>query len=317
MIYRSLAEIPADFGPCAITIGNFDGVHRGHREILRRVIEAAREEGWKSAALTFDPHPTKLVAPAEAPHLLTTPEQRARLMEQYGLDEILILPFTRDVANLPPEEFVRTLLVDKLGARAVVVGDNFRFGHRAAGDVTTLEELGMKYSFETEVVEAVVWRNRIISSTLIRRVIASGDVSLACRMLGRPYALEGPVVHGEGRGAKQTVPTLNLDATAEVMPKTGVYVTRTRDLENAREWPSVTNVGYNPTFDGHQLKVETYLLSSLHGPSPRAIAVEFLRWVREERKFESPDALKTQIVRDVERAQIYFRRLGEMTASAR
>ncbi len=317
MIYRSLAELPADFGPCAITIGNFDGVHRGHREILRRVIAMAREEGWKAAALTFDPHPTKLVAPAEAAHLLTTPEQRARLMEEYGIDEVLILPFTRDIANYSPEEFVRELLVDKLGARAVVIGDNFRFGHRAAGDVTTLEELGAKYSFETEIVEAVVWRHRIISSTVIRRFIAAGDVSLACRMLGRPYALEGKVVHGAGRGAKQTVPTLNLETSAEALPKTGVYVTRTRDLESAREWPSITNVGYNPTFDGHQLTVETYLLSSLHGPSPQRISVEFLRWVREERKFESPEALKSQILRDVERAQIYFRRLGEMTASAR
>jgi len=317
MIYRNLSDLPGGFGPCAITIGNFDGVHRGHRQILRRVIAIAREEGWKAAALTFDPHPTKLVAPAEAPHLLTTPEQRARLMEEYGIDEVLILPFTREIANYSPEEFVRELLVDKLGARAVVVGDNFRFGHRAAGDVTTLEELGAKYSFETEIVEAVVWRHRIISSTVIRRFIAAGDVSLACRMLGRPYALEGKVVHGAGRGAKQTVPTLNLEPTAEALPKTGVYVTRTRDLETKREWPSITNVGYNPTFNGHQITVETYLLSSLHGPSPLAIAVEFLRWVREERKFESPEALKSQILRDVERAQIYFRRLGEMTASAR
>ena len=317
MIYRSLSEIPADFGPCAITIGNFDGVHRGHREILRRLIAAAREEGWKAAALTFDPHPTKLVAPSEAPHLLTTPEQRARLMEQYGVDQVLILPFTREIANFSPEEFVRELLADKLSARAVVVGDNFRFGHRAAGDVQTLEELGTKYSFETEIVEAVVWRHRIISSTAIRRFIAGGEVSLACRMLGRPYALVGEVVHGAGRGATQTVPTLNLEPKAEALPKTGVYVARTRDLESEREWPSITNVGYNPTFDGHKLTVETYLLSSLHGPSPRAIAVEFLRWVREERKFESPEALKSQILRDVERAQIYFRRLGEMTASAR
>ena len=317
MIYRSLAEIPADFGPCAMTIGNFDGVHRGHREILRKVVALAREESWKAAALTFDPHPTKLVAPAEAPHLLTTPDQRARLMEQHGIGEVLILPFTHEIASLAPEEFVRELLVDKLGARAVVVGDNFRFGHRATGDVETLEELGEKYSFETEIVEAVVWRHRIISSTAIRRFIAGGEVSLACRMLGRPYAIDGPVVHGAGRGAKQTVPTLNLDATAEVLPRTGVYVTRTRDCASAREWPSITNVGYRPTFDGQRLTIETYLLSSIHGAPPELISVEFLRWVREERKFESAEALKVQILRDVERAQVYFRRLGEKTAPAR
>ncbi len=317
MIYRDLAEIPGDFGPCAITIGNFDGVHRGHREILQRVIAIAREEGWKPAALTFDPHPTRLVAPAEAPHLLTTPGQRARLMQEQGIEEILILPFTREIANLAPEEFVRCLLVDKLNARAVVVGDNFRFGHRAAGDVTTLEELGSKYSFETEIVNAVVWRHRIISSTVIRRFIAAGDVSLACRMLGRPYALEGPVVRGEGRGAKQTVPTLNLEAKAEVLPKTGVYVTRTRDREGGREWPSITNVGYRPTFNGHQLTIETYLLVQLIGAAPQEISVEFLRWVREERKFENAAALKQQILHDVRRARTYFRRLKEMPAAAR
>ena len=317
MIYRSLTELPAGFGPCAMTIGNFDGVHRGHQEILRKVVAIARQEGWKPAALTFDPHPTKLVAPAEAPHLLTTPDQRARIMERHGIEEVLILPFTHAIASLGPEEFVRELLVDKLGARAVVVGDNFRFGHKATGDVTMLEELGDKYSFETEIVEAVVWRHRIISSTAIRRFIAGGEVSLACRMLGRPYAIEGPVVHGEGRGAKQTVPTLNLDATAEVLPRTGVYVTRTRDSSSAREWPSITNVGYRPTFDGQRLTIETYLLSSIHGASPELISVEFLRWVREERKFESAEALKVQILRDVERAQVYFRRLGEKTAPAR
>jgi riboflavin kinase/FMN adenylyltransferase len=317
MIYRSLAEIPHDFGPCAITIGNFDGVHLGHREILGRVFTIARQNGWKPAAVTFDPHPTKLVAPAEAPHLLTAPDQRARIMEQLGISEILILPFTHEIANLSPEEFVRELLVDKLKARAVVVGDNFRFGHRAAGDVQTLEELRTKYSFETEIVEAVVRRNRVISSTAIRRLIAAGEVSLACRMLGRPYSVEGAVVRGEGRGAKQTVPTLNLDTKAEVLPKTGVYVTRTRERGSATEWPSITNVGYRPTFNGQRLTVETYLLSSIHGAPPELISVEFLRWVREERKFEGPEALKNQILRDVERAQVYFRRLGEITAPAR
>src|ERR1700693_1039098 len=317
MIYRSLAEIPHDFGPCAITIGNFDGVHLGHREILRRVIAIARKKGWKPAAVTFDPHPTNLVAPAEAPHLLTPPDQRARIMEQLGIEEVLIVPFTHEIANLSPEEFVRELLADKLKARAVVVGDNFRFGHRAAGDVQTLEELRTKYGFETEIVEPVVRRNRVISSTAIRRLIAAGEVSLACRMLGRPYPVEGPVVRGEGRGAKQTVPTLNLDTKAEVLPKTGVYVTRTRESNGPRNWPSITNIGYRPTFNGHGITIETYLLSSLEGASPDEISVEFLRWVREERKFENAEALKAQILRDVGRAQAYFRRVEEMTAPAR
>jgi len=316
MIYRSLAEISADFGPCAITIGNFDGVHLGHQEILRQVVEIARGKGWRSAAVTFHPHPTKLVAPERAPRLLTTPEQRARLIEQRGIDEVLILPFDLRVAHLAPEDFVRDILVDKLKTRAILVGDNFRFGHRAAGNVDTLEELGGKYSFETDVVPPVTWRNRIISSSAIRDAIESGHVSIACRMLGRPYPLEGVVVHGSGVGARQTVPTLNLQTDAEVLPKTGVYITRTRDRMRPREWPSITNVGYRPTFNGHGLSIETYLLTALDGPTPSEISVEFLRWVRDERKFDSPEALKAQILRDAARAHAYHRRLRTTTASA-
>ena len=308
MIYRNLAEVPRGFGPCAITIGNFDGLHRGHRRIIQRVVTIARAHVWKAAVLTFDPHPTKLVAPERAPRLLSTPEQRARLMLEQGIDEVLILPFTADIAKLTPEEFVRDILVGKINARAVLVGDNFRFGYRAAGNARMLDEFGRKYGFETEIAKAIVWRGRVISSSEIRRLIEAGDVARACRMLGRPYALEGVVVRGEGVGSKQTVPTLNLQTQAEVLPKTGVYVTRTHDRKRARDWASITNVGYRPTFNGHHLTIESYLLDPLEGAPPEEIAVEFLRWVREERKFDSPEALKKQILRDVSRAHTYFRR---------
>lgn len=317
MIYRSLTAVPDDFGPCAITIGNFDGVHRGHQQILRQVIAVAREEGWKSAVLTFDPHPAKLVAPANAPRLLMTLEERIKTVLGQGIDEILILPFNENIAALEPEDFVREILVDKLKARGVLVGENFHFGKRAAGDAAMLEELGGRFSFESEIIEPVVWRGRVISSSEIRRSIEAGDVSTACRMLGRPYALTGAVVPGEGRGSKQTVPTLNLDTRAEVQPKNGVYVTRTRERGSSREWPSITNVGYRPTFDGRNRTIETYLLAPLEGAPPPEIAVELLRWVREERKFENADALKKQILRDVNRAQAYFRRLGQIAAPAR
>jgi len=317
MIYRSLAEVPADFGPCAVTIGNFDGVHRGHQQIMRRVVAIAREHGWKSAVLTFDPHPTKLVHPDRAPRLLTTPEERAKLTEEQGIDEVLILPFTRDIAKLTPEEFVREILVGKLKTREVLVGDNFHFGHKAAGNAETLSELGRTCGFEADVAKVITCRGRIISSSEIRRLIEAGSVSLAGRLLGRPYTLEGAVVSGEGVGSKQTVPTLNLDTQAEVLPKTGVYITRTRDRGSSREWPSITNVGHRPTFDGHRLTIETFLLSGLDGAAPQQIAVEFLRWVREERKFQDAAALKAQILRDVGRAQAYFRRLGGVAASAR
>jgi riboflavin kinase/FMN adenylyltransferase len=317
MIYRSLAEVPADFGTCAITIGNFDGVHQGHSQIMQRVRAIAREHGWKAAVLTFDPHPSKLVAPSRAPSLLTTPEQRARLILGQGIDEILILPFTREVAGLTPEEFVREILTGKLKAGAVLVGDNFRFGNRAAGDARTMQQLGRQYGFSTEIVNAISWRGRIISSSEIRRLLEAGNVSLGCRLLGRPYALEGRVVPGEGRGSKQTVPTLNLETHAEVLPKVGVYVTRTSESNGSRNWPSITNIGYRPTFNGHGISIETFLLSSLDAESPQEISVEFLRWIRDEQKFENADALKAQILRDVDRARAYFRRLEEMSGRAR
>lgn len=312
LVYRSLSEVPDDFGPCAITIGNFDGVHRGHQQILRQVIEAARAENWKSAVLTFDPHPAKLLAPASAPRLLTTLEERAEIILTQGIDEILILPFTREIASLAPEEFVREILVDRLKARAVMVGANFHFGKGASGNAGVLQELGDRYSFETEIIQPVVWRGRIISSSEVRRAIEAGQVSTACRMLGRPYALRGVVVAGEGRGSKQTVPTLNLDSKAQVLPKTGVYITRTREANSSREWPSITNIGYRPTFEGHTRTIETYLLAPLDGAPPPEIAVELLRWVRDERKFESAEVLKAQILHDVNRAQTYFRRLGQV-----
>ncbi|HEY2017796.1 MAG TPA: adenylyltransferase/cytidyltransferase family protein, partial [Bryobacteraceae bacterium] len=157
-VYRSLAEVPADFGPSALTIGNFDGVHAGHRRILRRLKALADERGWKASALTFDPHPTRVVAPERAPRLMTSPERRAELMGKEGIDQVLILPFTPEVAQIEPEAFVRGLLVGRLGVRAVLVGDNFRFGHRHAGNIKVLTELGREFGFETIVAPAVTCR---------------------------------------------------------------------------------------------------------------------------------------------------------------
>ncbi len=308
-VYRSLEEVPPDFGPSAVTIGNFDGVHFGHRRILRRVKEIAEEHGWKPSVLTFDPHPTRVVAPDRTPLLLTSPERRAALMREEGIAQVLILPFTRELAMLTPEEFVERLLVKALGARAVLVGDNFHFGHRQAGNVAVLAELGRKFGFETEIVKAVAWRGRVVSSSGIRELIRAGKVGLAARLLQHAYSVEGEVVSGRGVGSKQTVPTLNLATRAEVIPANGVYITRTRDLADGREWNSVTNVGYRPTFGASdQLTIETFLLDSLAGEAPKRIRVEFLRRIREERKFESPESLREQILKDVRTANAYFRR---------
>jgi riboflavin kinase / FMN adenylyltransferase len=308
-IYRSLDEVPADFGPSALTIGNFDGVHFGHRRILTRVVELARKNGCKPSVLTFDPHPTKIVAPTRAPQLLTSPERRAELMCEEGIEQVLILPFTEELAALTPEEFVRRLVVERLGAKAVLVGENFRFGHRQAGNVQVLEELGRRLGFATEVVPIAVCRGRLASSSGIRQAIQAGRVALAARLLQHPYGIEGQVIKGHGVGAKQTVPTLNLQTTAEVLPARGVYLTRTWDLNTNRVWNSITNVGYRPTFGSEdQLSIETFLLDPLKGESPLRIRVEFLCRVRDERKFASPEALKAQILKDVRVAQNYFRR---------
>jgi riboflavin kinase/FMN adenylyltransferase len=296
----------------AITIGNFDGVHIGHRRILERVVEIAREHGWTPAVLTFDPHPTKVVAPARAPKLLSTVEQRSELMRAAGIELVTVIPFDRNFSELTAEEFAKRILVDKLNAKAVLVGENFRFGNRQSGDTQLLRELGEKYGFSTEIIAGIKTRGRMVSSSEVRKLLESGNVSTACRMLGRPYELEGEVVTGHGIGSKQTVPTLNLATNAEVLPATGVYTTRTRDLQDERKWKSITNVGYRPTFDGKALTIETFLLEPLTGDTPKRIGVSFLRRVRDERKFDSPEALKSQILRDVARAQTYFRRTGRL-----
>jgi riboflavin kinase/FMN adenylyltransferase len=293
-----------------ITIGNFDGVHAGHRQLLRRLVELGREHHLKPVVLTFDPHPTRVVAPHRAPRLLTTIEERVALIRAQGVEDVVVLPFTAETAQLSPEEFVERIVVGQLHAKIVMVGDNFRFGHKQAGDIKTLTELGVRFGFQTHVVDAVHRRGRVVSSSEIRRLIEEGNVAMAGRLLERPYDLSGDVVSGHGIGSKQTVPTLNLSTPCEVIPATGVYITRTRDLETGDRWDSITNVGTRPTFDGDSLSIETFLLSSFDGLTPGRISVEFLHRLRAERKFESPEALKQQIFHDVGRAQTFFRRLG-------
>ncbi len=328
-IYRSLAAVPADFGPSALTIGNFDGVHAGHRRILRRLKALADAHGWKASALTFNPHPLRVVAPDRAPLLMTSPDRRAVLMAEEGIGQVVILPFTPELSRLSPEAFVRSIVVERLGARAVLVGDNFRFGHRHAGDVRMLEELGGQFGFSTEVVHAVVSRGGMVSSSRVRELIRAGEVALAARLLEHAFALEGEVVRGRGVGSKETVPTLNLATSAELIPAPGVYVTRTTEADPPeadqagaasaseraaaapppRSWDSITNVGYRPTFGASpDLSIETFLLGPLQGETPRRIRVEFLWRVREERKFASAEALRERILKDAAAAGRYFRR---------
>ncbi len=309
-IFRGLDELDGEFRPAALSIGNFDGVHAGHRRIFRRVVELARLHGWKPSAMTFAPHPTRIVAPERAPRLLTSPDQRCALMADEGIVQALILPFGDEIARLTPEQFAREILVERLGVRAVLIGANFRFGHGQAGDPQSLAELGGKLGFIAEVVPAFSVRGRMISSSAIRRLVAEGSVALAGRLLERPHFLDGDVVSGRGIGSRLTVPTLNILPAGEVLPAPGVYVTRTLEIPGSRIWPSVTNIGFRPTFGGGDLSIETYLMVPLAAETPRRIRIEFLMRLREERKFPDAPSLKAQILRDARRAEIYFRRIS-------
>jgi riboflavin kinase/FMN adenylyltransferase len=244
---------------------------------------------------------------------MSTPLERCEILREAGIDEVLVLPFDASVAKISPEEFVRGIVVEKLRARAILVGKDFRFGHKHAGDTELLAKLGAELGFTVTLIPAVTMRGHRVSSSLIRQSVEDGDVSRACRFLSRPFHIDGAVVKGQGIGSKQTVPTLNLEPGTGLIPKTGVYVTRTRELGGgelgrSNTWNSITNVGFRPTFQGQSLTIETFLLGPLAEP-PERIRVEFLLRLRDERKFETPEALKSQIFRDVKRAQTYFRRV--------
>jgi len=309
LVYHALEDLPSGFAPSALTIGNFDGVHLGHDRILRSVVEIARARQWQAVALTFHPHPTRIVAPDRVPQLLTSPSARLALLEQAGLDAALVLPFTRETAGLSPEEFVSRIVAERLAARAIVVGANFRFGRGQAGDVAALEGFGRRFNFAVRVVEPVRCRGELVSSSRVRQLISEGRVSRVARMLQRPFAVEGRVVAGRGVGSRQTVPTLNLAPETEVLPARGVYSTCTLDPATGRRWPSVTNIGYRPTFDGKELTVETFLLSPLEGETPSRISVAFWRRLREEIRFASPELLRAQILRDAGATEKFFRLL--------
>lgn len=308
-LFRSLEEVAGQCSASAVTIGNFDGVHIGHQQILRRVVELADRHGWTPAAVTFDPHPLAVLAPERCPPLLSNLEQRAQWMEELGIQVLLILPFTHDLAAWSPQQFTERVLYRALGAQAVFVGDNFRFGCNQQGDAKLLAELGAQYGFTVVAVPAVTYRGLRVSSTAIRELLKAGEVGLAWRMLGRPYTLRGVVLPGQGLGRLLTVPTLNLAVDHQLLPARGVYVTCTRDLIQSVSWHSVTNIGVRPTFGGGHLTVETHLIDQQLAAAPARLEISFLYRLREEREFPAAEALKRQIDQDISRARRYFRRL--------
>jgi len=308
-VVQSLSEIGDPHAPSVVTIGNFDGVHLAHQMLLRQVVDLAKPQGAVATALTFEPHPIKILAPDHAPKLLTPLPRKVELIAATGIDRLVVLPFTRDLARQSPLEFVRRVLVEPLRASLVLVGPNFRFGYRQAGDTEILEELGRQEGFRVEVVPMLVIRGDRVSSTRIRELLTEGQVHKANRLLGRPFSARGPIVAGMGVGRKHTVPTLNLAPIEEQLPKVGVYVTHT--VLSGVAHNSVTNVGFKPTFGDHRLTVETFLLNFSGEINEVDMEIEFLYRLRDEMKFQNPAILKVQIQEDARRSLKFFRLLKQ------
>jgi riboflavin kinase/FMN adenylyltransferase len=306
-ILRNAAELPPVANRSVVTVGNFDGVHLAHVQLLHRVAESARQNGAAAVVVTFDPHPIRVLAPERAPKLLTSVSEKPRLIQEHGIDFLVVLPFTRELAHFSPERFVSEILQKQLRAVRVVVGPNFRFGYRQAGDVQTLVDLGSQANFRVDEVPAVQVRGEIVSSTRIRSLLSEGKVARAARLLGRPFSNSGPIISGLGIGHRHAVPTLNLSPIEEQLPAIGVYVTRTTLGRAGHE--SVTNVGRRPTFGGERISVETYLLNFHDEMREAEMKVEYLYRLRDEIKFQNPALLRTQIQDDARRSIKFFRLL--------
>ncbi len=306
-VYRSLVEVPADFGPSVAAIGNFDGLHLGHRQILTAVSAEARARGAKGVAITFDPHPEHFLRPAQAPKLLTPIDERLRLLAGSGVDAVLVLPFDGALAGLPARDFVRRVLVDALRVGSLHEGQSFRFGHRAEAGVKELAEFGAEFGFAVHLHEAVHVHGFEVSSSAVRELVAAGNMKSARWMLGRPFAVHSTPARGRGIGTRLLVPTVNLAPYEGLFPAFGVYVTRL--TVGDRCFQAVTNVGNRPTFGEVSFAVESHILNfvpiDLDEKTP--LELEFLLRLRGEMEWPSPEALKAQIFKDVARAKRYFR----------
>ena len=309
LIFRSLQEIPPDFGPSRasiVTIGNFDGVHRGHQSVLKELVERARQRKARAVAVTFEPHPARILRPQQPMQLITPPEQKLHLLRATGIDATLALPFTQELSQLSAMEFAQTVLCDALQAIEVHEGENFRFGRDASADIATLAALGADFGFTVHAHPAQVWRGIPISSSRIRIAIQQGDMRTARQLLGRPFAIQSTPVAGRGYGSRHTVPTINLAPYTELLPGNGVYITCMQVGGECFE--AVSNVGNRPTFGANSFAVESHLLNfhpiALEETTP--LTLHFLDRIRAEARWASAEALKAQIVRDVARAKHYF-----------
>ena len=315
-IFESLEQIPKDFGRAVVTVGNFDGIHLAHQAILRDVIRRARELEASSLLVTFDPHPARILKPHGGPPLITPIARKLELLEELGLDAVAIVPFTRDLSMMTAFEFADEVLFSRMHAVEVHEGFNFHFGHNKEGDQARLQDFGKKLGFTVISHPAMKWGELVISSSNVRKLVQEGKVEMARHMLGRPFSIDSSPGRGHGIGRKYTVPTINLARYDELAPAWGVYVTRIR-IDN-EEFEAVTNVGNRPTFGGDSFAIESYILRGFHPlelSSETRIRLTFLHRLREERKFETVEALKAQILRDVARAERYFRMQNALRAT--
>ena len=309
-VFHKLDDVPTDFGPTLLSVGNFDGVHRAHAHVLREIVARARESGARAVAVTFEPHPARILRPESGLKLLTPTAEKLRLLESTGVDAVLLLSFGRDLSLMTPRQFAERILKKKLRAREVHEGYNFRFGHKAAGDVHTLAEFGREMGFEVKSYPEMKLRGETVSSSQIRKLIGEGRVSRARHLLARPFNILGTPGRGRGYGSKYTVPTINLARYEEIVPRDGVYITWTR--VDAERFDSVTNVGNRPTFGAELFAIETHLLNfhPIELTPETEVEICFLQRLRDEIKFPSVDALREQIARDVKQARKYFQLLS-------
>jgi len=305
-IFRSLEEVPADFGPTIVSVGNFDGIHFGHQRVLQEIVQRAQQSNSKAMAVTFEPHPFRILRPDVTPRLITPLPKKEALLAQTGIDALLEIPFTRDFSMTTPEDFARNILAGKLHAKEVHEGDNFHFGHGAQGTTASLKELGRQFGFDVHAYPVMLVRGIPASSSQIRALLIAGKVSMARRLLGRIFSITGAPGRGRGYGHKYTVPTINLSRYDDLIPGNGVYLTRTR--VDSDTFNSVTNVGLRPTFGDESFAIETHLLDfhPLDITAQTEVEISFLKWLRPEIKFPSIEDLKAQIGKDVRRAQRYF-----------
>ncbi|HEY7096182.1 MAG TPA: bifunctional riboflavin kinase/FAD synthetase [Terriglobales bacterium] len=309
-VFRKLDEVPADFGPTIVSVGNFDGVHRAHRAVLRDMVASARKHNAKAVAVTFEPHPIRILRPDSGLKLITPVGEKIRLLETTELDGVLLLPFTRDLSLMTPHEFAHEVLKKRLRALEVYEGYNFHFGHKAAGNVDMLTQFGRELGFEVRVFSEMTLRGESVSSSHIRKLIQAGRVSRARHLLCRPFSVLSTPGRGRGFGSKYTVPTINLSRYEELVPNDGVYITRTR--VGGECFDSVTNVGNRPTFGADSFAIETHLLNfhPIALAPDTEIEIHFLQRLRDEIKFPTIEDLKIQIGKDVKKSTRYFRLLG-------